>query len=62
MKKLHIIHARGLEDVQPKFQGKVLPVLENETLEWAKKYKAEAYNATLEVQKEFIKNPGSVNS
>jgi hypothetical protein len=57
MKKLHIIHAKTINEVSKKFRGKVLPTLEKEVLSWAKDFKKDAYKATLEVQTEFQKNP-----
>ena len=62
MKKLHLIHAKSLTDVPSKNHSKLLPILEKETLEWAQKFKADAYQATIEIQKEFIKNPNSANA
>lgn len=61
MKKLHLINAKSLTDIENKHQNKVFPVLEKETLEWAKKCKFEAYSATIELQKEFLKDPNSIN-
>lgn len=62
MKKLHLINAKSLTDVELKAQGKIIPILEIETLEWAKKVKYEAYQATNELKKEFEKNPNSVDA
>jgi len=62
MKKLHLIHAKNLSDVQSKNHGKLLPILEKETLDWAKQFKVDAYKTTLEVQQEYAKNPNSLNA
>lgn len=62
MKKLHIIKAKSIEDIDVKAQGKVLPILEKETFTWAKKMQKDAYEATQEIQKEFKKNPDPVRN
>jgi len=62
MKKLHIIKAKSIEDIDAKVQGKVLPILERETFTWAKKMQKDAYEATQEIQKEFKKNPDPVKN
>jgi hypothetical protein len=53
MKKLHIIHTKNLEDISSRTRGKVLPLLETETFDWASQHRKKAYQATLEVQKQL---------
>ena len=62
MKKLHIIKTKSFEDIDVKARGKILPVLEKETLSWAKKMQKNAYKATQEIQKKFKKNPDPVRN
>ena len=57
MKKLHIIHAKNINQTSKSSVGKLLPVLEKETLSWAKKAKKKAHKATLELKSEFESNP-----
>lgn len=62
MKKLHLINAKALTDIQPKLHKKLFSTLEQETLEWAKKVKYEAFQATAELKQEFEKNPNSIDA
>lgn len=57
MKKLHIIHAKTINEVSKKSRGKILPTLEKEVLSWAKEAKKDAHKATMEVKAEFKNNP-----
>ena len=57
MKKLHIIHAKNISQTSKSSVGKLLPVLEKETLSWAKKAKKKAHKATLDLKKELEANP-----
>jgi CRISPR/Cas system-associated exonuclease Cas4 (RecB family) len=59
MKKLHIIHAKTLNEASRKSRGKLLPTLEKEVLSWAKKNKQDAHKATVKIQQELQKNPAS---
>jgi len=62
MKKLHIIKTKEFKHVDAKARGKILPILEKETLSWAKKAQRKAHKATIEIQKEFEKNPDPVRN
>lgn len=57
MKKLHIIHAKTINQASRKARGRILPTLEKEVLSWAKDAKKDAYKATMEVKAELKKNP-----
>jgi len=52
MRRLHIIHTKAITDLDQRGRGKILPVLERETLDWAKTHKTDAYNATLGVKED----------
>lgn len=62
MKRLHLVTAKSLDEVEKPIRGKLLPVLENETLAWAKQKQSEAHRATVKIQEEYQKNPNSVSS
>jgi hypothetical protein len=54
MKKLHIIHVKDAKDIKRiKGQGKILPVLEETTLDWAKLANDKAYQATVQVKEDL---------
>jgi hypothetical protein len=59
MKKLHIIHAQNLKHIPNKAKGKILPILEKETLSWAEKAKKDAHKATLAVKAQLDSNPSN---
>ena len=59
MKKIHRINVESFKEIEPTYRKKILPVLENETLDWAAKHRAKAHKATLAVQKAFKKNPSN---
>lgn len=56
MKRLHIIHAKNLDDIKPAAKSTILPVLEKETLEWAKQRNPKAYESTLPIKAEAEKD------
>jgi len=53
MKKLHIIHAKSITDIDNRSRGKILPALEKETLDWAKDHNKTAHTATLAMKREL---------
>lgn len=57
MKKLHLLHNTSLDKVPEDLRSTVLPLLENNVLEWAKINNPEAYASTLKIQEDFLKNP-----
>lgn len=59
MKKLHLIHAKSLNHIEPRSRGKLLPVLETEVLGWAAEFKKDAHKATVEIQKLLQKKKDS---
>jgi hypothetical protein len=59
MKRLHIIHHQTINDIDLKSKGKLMALLEAETLDWAKANKTEAYALTLPIQLAYQKNPNS---
>lgn len=62
MKKLHIIHAKTLQDVENLYRPKILPVLESHTLEWAKKNYIEAFEHTSKVKKDYEADPATTQN
>jgi len=59
MKRLHIIHNKTINDIDLKSKGKLIFLLEKETLTWAQQNKPDAYVLTLPIQVEYSKNPNS---
>ena len=59
MKRLHVIHHKTINDIDLKSKGKLMPLLEAETLDWAKQHKSEAYVLTLPIQAAYQKNPNN---
>lgn len=59
MKRLHVIHHKTINDIDLKSKGKLMSLLETETLTWAKEHKSEAYMLTLPIQASYQKNPNS---
>lgn len=59
MKRLHVIHHKTINDIDLKSKGKLMSLLETETLDWAKQHKSDAYALTLPVQADYQKNPNS---
>jgi len=57
MKRLHLIHSKTINDIDLKSKGKLILLLEKETLDWAKQHKSDAYMLTVPVQAEYQKNP-----
>lgn len=53
MSYLHLIHAKNIEDIPAvPGKGKILPVLEVNTLEWAKGQNPDAYKATIALKEQ----------
>jgi len=56
MKRLHLIHAKNFDDIDLAVKSKILPVLEKETLDWAKQNNPTAHSSTLVVKDEANKD------
>lgn len=52
-KKKFLIHASSLEDVPAANRGKLLPLLESHTLDWAKEKNPSAHKATLDLKEQL---------
>jgi len=61
MKKLHIIHSKSLGDINTYNKGKILPILEQETLDWAEDFHKDAHKATLDIKKE-LEEKGNIHN
>ena len=61
MKKLHIIHSKSLEDIDNHSKAKILPVLEQETLDWAGEFHKTAHKATMAVKAE-LEQKGNIHN
>jgi hypothetical protein len=53
VKKLHIIHTQSLAQIEPAQRAKILPTLEEATLEWAEAVNKPAYSATIQLKKQL---------
>jgi len=61
MKRLPLINAKKLTDVEASARDKTLSLLEEETFAWAKGQEAKAFKLTKKVKREFEKDPSSEN-
>jgi len=59
MKRLHVIHNKTINDIDLKSKGKLVSLLEKETLAWAQQNNEKAYFLTLPLQADYKKNPNN---
>lgn len=61
MKRLHVIQHKSINDVGLEYKGTVVSLLEEETLNWAKEHKKDAYALTVPIQLQYEKNPNNLD-